>query len=75
MNKMPNQADTDLKGWFSMKGLPWNAQVITKLVDDGIECVEDLKLLPFDQFIDLISLSGPPRYIMKAKAKMSFLEL
>lgn len=69
---MPETTDCNLKKWPLDRGLPWSDTIATDFVEKGIECVEDLKLLPADLFHELFASQ---KFIVKQKAKMAYREL
>jgi hypothetical protein len=65
-------ADTDVQVWFKTHGLLWSFPISMKLSNFGVECVEDLKILPRQEFMDLFYLE---KFIVKEKAKLARREL
>ena len=65
-------ADTDVQVWFNIHSLPWSCPISTKLSNFGVECVEDLKILPRQEFMGLFYLE---KFIVKEKAKLARCEL
>ncbi len=45
--------DTDLEGWFLRHKIPYTDGVQISLDDWGVQCVEQLKLLPSDVFLGM----------------------
>ena len=45
--------DTDLEGWFLRHKIPYTHGVQISLDDWGVQCVEQLKLLPSDVFLGM----------------------
>lgn len=45
--------DLDIEGWFNRHKLPFTDGVQISLDDWGVECVEQLKLLPSDVFLGM----------------------
>ena len=70
---MPLTSDPNVQGWFERHGLPWSEVIAAQLSDDGIEHVEEMKLLPIEMFLDLFA--GEKFVIVKQKAKLAFDEL
>ena len=67
-----SEADSDVMGWFSARGLPWTANIANTLNEFGIACVEDLKLVPHERFLDLFSIPGKPaKLVIAAKTKIA----
>ena len=69
---MPLTSDPNVQGWFERHGLPWSDVIATSLSHDGIERVEEMKLLPADRFLALFSSE---KFIVKQKAKLAFDDL
>ena len=62
-----------LKDWFEQHGLPWTNEMAKDLCDEkGIQCIEDMKLLPQDMFLCLFQSSN---FIVREKAKLAFTRL
>ena len=57
-----------LQDWFAKHGLPWSDNVLKKLFDLGMECVEELKFVPAEVFMDLFCCE---KFIVKEKAKLA----
>jgi len=43
---MPLTSDPNVQGWFERHGFPWSDVITNQLLHDGIERVEEMKLLP-----------------------------
>ena len=69
---MPLTSDPNVQGWFERHGLPWSDVIATSLSQDGIERVEEMKLLPAARFLALFSSE---KFIVKQKAKLAFDDL
>ena len=48
-----NGPDTDVEGWFLRHKIPFTDGVQISLDDWGVQCVEQLKLLPSDIFLGM----------------------
>jgi hypothetical protein len=46
-----------LNDWFEQNGLSWTNEVAKDLSGKGIQCLEDMKLLPQDMFLALFESS------------------
>ena len=57
-----------LQDWFAKHGLPCSDKISKKLFDLGVECVEELKFLPAEVFMDLFCCE---KFIVKEKAKLA----
>ena len=57
-----------LQDWFAKHGLPCSDEISKKLFDLGVECVEELKFLPAEVFMDLFCCE---KFIVKEKAKLA----
>ena len=69
---MSKLVDSDVKGWFLDHSLLWTDEIDKDLSGKGIECVEDLKLLPPEVFYDLFKAGS---FTVKEKAKHAHREL
>ncbi len=65
-------ATGSIKGWFTDRSLPWSDATVEKLDDQGVEYIEDLKLLEPAVFANLFKDQKP---IVRAKAKLAWEEL
>ena len=57
-----------LQDWFAKHGLPCSDKISKKLFDLGVECVEELKFVPAEVFMDLFCCK---KFIVKEKAKLA----
>ena len=48
-----NKVDSNVKGWFDAHCLPWSDAISKTLDDQGVEFVEDLKILNRAVFYNL----------------------
>lgn len=65
-------ADTNLKGWFLRHALPYTDGVCISLDDLGVECVEQLKILPREYFLAMFE---GEKFVVKEIAKLAFNKL
>ena len=71
-NTMSDKADSNIKGWFDRHSLPWSEGTAVLLEEQGVECVEDLKLLERSIVNSLFESAKP---IIKTKARLAWQEL
>jgi hypothetical protein len=57
--------DLDLEGWFHRHALPYTDLVKISLDDWGVQCVEQLKLLPSDTFLGMYE---PEKFVVRETA-------
>ena len=69
---MPFTSDSNVQGWFERRSLLWTDAIAAQLLHDGIERVEEMKLLPDDMFLALFSAK---KFIVRQKAKLAFDDL
>ena len=67
-----NKADSNVKGCFDAHCLPWSDAIAKTLDDQGVEFVEDLKILNRDFFSHLFMDKKP---IVKTRADIAWKEL
>ena len=67
-----NKADSNVKGWFDVHCLPWSDAIAKTLDDQGVEFVEDLKILNRAVFSHLFIDKKP---IVKTRADIAWKEL
>ena len=67
-----NKADSNAKGWFDAHCLPWSDAISKTLDDQGVEFVEDLKILNRAIFSHLFM---DKKTIVKTRADISWKEL
>ena len=67
-----NKADSNLKGWFDAHCLPWSDAIAKTLDDQGVEFVEDLKILNRYVLSHLFMDKNP---FVKTRAEISWKEL
>ena len=69
------ETDSDIEGWFSLRQLPWNKCIAKQLDGFGMQCIEDLNLVPRDKFLNLFSNGGEVKFVIAAKAKLAHEQL
>ena len=67
-----NKADSNVKGWFDAHCLKWSDAIAKTLDDQGVEFVEDLKILNRAVFSHLFMEKKP---IVKTRAEIAWKEL
>mmetsp|Transcript_28065 Transcript_28065/g.58760 ORF Transcript_28065/g.58760 Transcript_28065/m.58760 type:complete len:365 (+) Transcript_28065:39-1133(+) len=65
-------ADFNIEGWFSSKGLPFTDNVSITLDNFGVVCVEQLKMLPREDFMEMFK---DGKFITKKTAELAVDEL
>lgn len=58
--------DYDVEGWFANHGLPWTTPLSDAMEKWGVECVEHIKLLPRDEFLQIFE---EEKFVVKETAK------
>ena len=70
------KVNNDIEGWFTDRQLPWSQEISQALEEFGTQCVEDLKLVPLENFLQLFSIAGQaPKLVIAAKAKLAHKQL
>ena len=67
-----NKADSNVKGWSDAHCLPWSDAIAKTLNDQGVEFVEDLKILNRAVFSHLFMDKNT---IVKTRAEIAWKEL
>ena len=67
-----NNADTNVEQWFFNHRLPWSDDMKQKLDGQGVEYVEDLKILKRPVIVGLFEGATP---VVKARADLAWKEL